>query len=205
MPDKNGDSKLKSTLLVCTTLIAFASLVLNVVQYRSSRQTQTFETLSMYPSVNTFRLRLSLVDIERIRSLAQEGVEFVYFPNPSFLLDDRLRNIDDESATVQFLVIMNNGDVALSNLRLAQTNASLPVLSASHLAPHSTLLIPETVYKSTQTAESISSIFQASFDFSLGGNRLSDNVVISPPSDEVVVFEVGLGAIRRSSFDFEDQ
>lgn len=205
MTNKNDSSKLKSTLLICSTLITFASLVLNVVQYQSNKNLQAFELASKYPAINAFRVKLSKADIERVGILAQEGIEFSYISNPSFLFDEKFANKDDELTTVEFLTIANNSDLVLSNLRFIQASNSFSELTASHLSPHSTLLIPERIYASPDNIEVVSNISQISYDFSIGGNDLEGATQIQPASDEVVVFEIGLGAISLSSFDFEDK
>lgn len=203
MAKKSVDEKsqLKNILLICSTLIALASFGLNIAQYNSNQQLKAFETRRSFPSVHSFRIKLSPENIEKVRELAQEGVDFSYLVNPSFYDVDKLKNIDD-NVIVEFLVIVNNGDVALSNLRFAARNPNDKPSMASFLAPHSTLLIPEILYKDQDNIEYISDVTQVIYDFQIGGNKETAKIEISDQSEDVIIFEVGLGEISQSAFDF---
>ncbi|MHC4691055.1 MAG: hypothetical protein ACYS5F_15735 [Planctomycetota bacterium] len=49
----------------------------------------------------------------------------------------------------------------------------------------------------------LSQISDIKYTFSLGGHTFSDVVELSPKHEEVVVFEIGLGKLVKSTFDFE--
>jgi len=197
-------SNIKTVILIVTTLITLVSLIFNIIQYQSNQKLKEYEIRSKYPVLSTFRIRLSTVDIERVYSLAQNGEQFSYITNPSFLLYNKIDNIDDTTAIVEFLVIANDSDIPIYELLLSQANPNTSELTASHLASYSTLLIPERIYISEQIYELITETTSVSYNFSLGGNKISESQIISPPSEEMVVFEVGLGAITKSNFDFDD-
>jgi len=80
-------SPLKSIALVCMTLIAIASLVLNYAQYRSTMSKDRFEVAKSHPSVEMFRLTLTGRDVHRVQRLAEKGAQFSLIPNPSFIDD----------------------------------------------------------------------------------------------------------------------
>ena len=80
-------SPLKSIALVCTTMVAIASRILNYAQYRSTMSMDRFEVAKSHPSVEMFPLTVTGHDVHRVRRLAEKGAQFSLIPNPSFIDD----------------------------------------------------------------------------------------------------------------------
>jgi hypothetical protein len=80
-------SPLKSIALVCTTLVAIVSLILNYAQYRSTMSMYRFKVAKSHPSVERFRLTVTGRDVHRVWRLAEKGAQFSLIPNPSFIDD----------------------------------------------------------------------------------------------------------------------
>ena len=149
-------------------------------------------------------------NLDSIRDLAARGAEFAHIPHPSFLRDERLENLEGNGdSRIQFFVVANHGPVDIMDLRLRVPSLSDSDIHVSHLAPHSTLLVPEAIETWDEdehrfTSTKLVTIDEASFQFFLGDHRLSRAVEIGDPMAEVVVFEIGLGEIGKALIDFED-
>lgn len=205
MSEDNENKKLKSVLLTCTTLIAIASLVLNVVQFQENRKVKMYEQISQYPVINHYRLRLSLENYRRINFLIQEGVHFSHIPNPSFVTNEVLDvQNSDESSMIEFLVIANNSTIPLSDISLFSDNTQSS-LDISYINKGSTLLTPILKIDQKGEVETINTFKYIEYSFDIGGHRVRQKKDVSQIGHEAVVFEVGLGPITRAKFDFESE
>jgi hypothetical protein len=205
VPSMDKDSSFKNILLIITTLIALASLILNFYQLRSSEQLQIFNYLSEYPAITTFRVKLSKNNIDKILALAESGTQFSYIPNPSILNYNQISNIKNDGAVVQFVVIVNeNSEVPVTKLKLLHSNKSFPDININYLAPQSTILIPELIQDFGKDDTVIGNISEIYYEFSLGANELNNTIQVPAPNAEAVILEVGIGPIPKFQIPFEE-
>jgi hypothetical protein len=201
--DDEKASPVKSIALVCTTLIAIASLILNYTQYRSALAKERFEVVKSYPSVEMFRLTLTGRDVHRVRRLAEKGAQFSLIPNPSFIDDGTLASLASSAAAkIEFAVFLNRGASALSDVAIRKRDGTS--LRVAHVAAGSSLLVPVSVAEAS-ALRPLGDFAELTYNFDLGGHRLDGHAAVPPRAADVIVFEAGLGALKKGNYDFEKE
>lgn len=190
---------------IIASVVAIASLLLNMAQFEASRRSVSFEQLKDLPQVSVVHLELSKAALNKMAQLRQEGKDFELIPNPGVLyLDSILRLPIDVTTLIKFRAIVNKGTVSLDSMELG-SGAQAPPIRIGQLNAMSSLLIPAAGPSVNSVVQSNSGVTQLRYFFRLGGRPFVQNISIPVPRTPATFFEAGLGPIGLGAIDLDTQ